>query len=167
MLEWINGRVLVYLLMIGIIFLIIFFPMIKKIYFKQEEIINYLIIGLLTTIVSLLIYYGLSMTLLNPEHALELQIANIISWIGGVLFAYFTNRKFVFKSQNQQKKKEFISFVGSRIITLVLDMAIMLIGVTIFHLNDKLTKLVSQILVIVGNYILSKCFVFKKNPNQK
>ena len=77
-------------------------------------------------------------------------------------FAYFTNRKYVFESKNKNKLQEATKFVSSRITTLLLDMFIMWLGVTILHFNDKLIKLVSQVLVIVGNYILSKLFVFKK-----
>jgi len=140
--------------------------MIKKIigvYDKYKEIINYLIFGVLTTIVSLVVYYISVFTFLNPENSIQLQIANVLSWIAGVLFAYFTNRKFVFESKNTNKLKEATKFVSSRITTLVLDMLVMWFGVTILSFNDKIIKLVSQILVVVGNYILSKIFVFKKN----
>lgn len=132
-------------------------------YKKNQEIINYLIFGVLTTIVSLVSYYTLVLTLLNPHNALELQTANVISWIISVLFAYVTNRIFVFKSKNKNIKKELISFCGSRILTLLLDMFIMFFFVTILKGNDKIFKIVSQFLVIVGNYIISKLFVFKKN----
>jgi len=134
---------------------------ILEIYKKYKEIINYLIVGVLSTIVSLLTYYVCVYTFLNPENAFELQFANIISWIIAVIFAYFTNRKYVFESKND-KLKESIKFIGSRIITLLLDMLTMYIGVTLLLFNDKIIKLVSQIIVIVGNYIISKFFVFKK-----
>lgn len=136
---------------------------ILDLYKKHEEIINYLIVGGLTTVVSLASYYICVLTILNPNNALELQIANIISWICAVTFAYVTNRKFVFKSKNQNIKKEVLSFISSRIITLLMDMAIMWLMVTIIHFNDKIAKLVVQFVVIVGNYLLSKLFVFKKN----
>lgn len=139
--------------------------MIKSVYEKYKEIINYLIFGVLTTVISLIVYYGLTFTIINPDDALMLQVANVISWIAGVLFAYFTNRKYVFESKNTNKIKEFISFVGARVTTLLLDMAIMGLGVTILHGNDKIMKLISQILVIVGNYVLSKVFVFRKKEN--
>ena len=139
--------------------------MIKSVYEKYKEIINYLIFGVLTTVISLIVYYGLTFTIINPNDALMLQVANVISWIAGVLFAYFTNRKYVFESKNTNKIKEFISFVGARVTTLLLDMAIMGLGVTILHGNDKIMKLISQILVIVGNYVLSKVFVFRKKEN--
>ena len=140
--------------------------MIKKMYTKYKEIINYLIFGVLTTVISLIVYYGLTFTIINPDNALMLQVANVISWIAGVLFAYFTNRKYVFESKNTNKVKEFISFVEARVTTLLLDMAIMGIGVTILHGNDKIMKLISQVLVIVGNYVLSKVFVFRKKEEK-
>ncbi len=131
-------------------------------YKKNQEIINYLIFGVLTTIVSLVTYYTLVFTILNPNKALELQLANILSWIISVIFAYITNRIYVFKSKNKNIKKEFINFCGSRIITLLLDMFIMFFFVTLLHLNDKIFKLISQVLVVIGNYIISKIFVFRK-----
>lgn len=140
---------------------------IKMIYQTHQEIILYLIVGVLTTIVSLAIYYGLVFTLLNPENSLELQIANIISWIGSVLFAYATNRKFVFQSKNTKVAKEFTAFVGSRVLTLIMDMFIMYFGVTLLNYNDKLIKLLSQVIVIVANYIFSKIFVFKKDTKKR
>ena len=132
------------------------------IYHKNEEIWNYLIVGFLTTVVSLVTYYVCVLTFLNPNVAIELQIANIISWILAVAFAYFTNRIFVFKSKNPNKIKEASSFVLSRVVTLLMDMFTMLIIVTVLKGNDKIGKLVSQVIVTVGNYIISKLFVFKK-----
>ena len=128
----------------------------------NKEVIMYLIFGVLTTVVSLLVYDGCIYTFLNPENAVQLQIANIISWIAGVAFAYITNRKFVFESNESNQLKEISKFVTSRLATLFLDMIIMFIGVTCLHGNDKIVKLISQVLVIIGNYIFSKLFVFKK-----
>ena len=133
-----------------------------SIYHKNEEIWNYLIVGGLTTVVSLVVYYISVLTFLNPNNPVELQIANILSWVLAVIFAYFANRIFVFKSQEKNIKKEATSFIGSRIITLLLDMLTMFIIVTLLHMNDKIGKIISQVLVIVGNYIISKLFVFKK-----
>ena len=79
---------------------------IKLLYKKYKEIINYIIVGGMTTVVGLGIYYILVISVLDPLKPVELQIANICSWIGAVAFAYFTNRKFVFESQNQNKVKE-------------------------------------------------------------
>lgn len=135
---------------------------IKNLFKKYREMIMYLIFGVLTTIVSLIVYYLLVYTLLNPDNALQLQIANIISWVAGVTFAYVTNRSVVFQSKNENKLKEATSFVLARVVTLVMDMLIMFIGVTLLHGNDKILKLISQVVVIVSNYVFSKLFVFKK-----
>ena len=79
-----------------------------EIYKKYEEIINYLIIGVLTTIVNLAVKYALLFTVLNASDATQLQIAVVISWIVACLFAYITNRKIVFKSKSKKILKEFI-----------------------------------------------------------
>ena len=136
---------------------------IKELFIEYKEIILYLVFGVLTTVVSLVTYYILTITILNPKDAFELQLANIISWVLSVLFAYITNRKYVFESRSNKILKEATSFMGGRIFTLLLDMAIMFIFVTVMHFNDKLFKLLSQIIVIAVNYIISKLFVFKKN----
>ena len=139
---------------------------IKELYIKYKEIINYLIFGVLTTLVNLITKYILLFTILNPTNGFQLQIAIIISWIAGVLFAYCTNRKFVFESKNENKLKEFISFVVARIATLLLEMFIMWFFVTLLKLNSDLYvvifTLVAQVAVVIGNYIFSKLFVFKK-----
>lgn len=135
---------------------------IKSIYLKYKEIINYFIVGGFTTVVSLACYYLAVITFLNPNDGLQLQIANLLSWISGVTFAYFTNRRFVFESKENNRLEEAGKFVLSRIITLLMDMIIMWLGVTVLHVNDKIVKLVSQIFIIISNYILSKLFVFKK-----
>ena len=100
-------------------------------YKKHKEVINYLIFGFLTTVLSLTIYYLLTFTILNPKDAFQLQVANVTSWIGAVIFAFFTNRKFVFESKNKNISKEFIKFFLSRISTLLLDMLIMFVFVTV------------------------------------
>lgn len=135
---------------------------VKALYLKYKEIINYLIVGVLTTVVSLAVYYISVYTFLNPDIPIQLQIANILSWVAGVTFAYFTNRKYVFESKNENKLQEATKFVSSRVTTLLLDMFVMWLGVTVLMFNDKLMKLVSQVLITIGNYILSKLFVFKK-----
>mgnify|MGYP004510836259 FL=1 len=131
-------------------------------YRKHREIVNYLIVGVLTTVVSLVVYYGLTLTVLDPEQAVQLQAANVISWIAAVVFAYFTNRRFVFESRSQNMLKEAVAFFAARLSTLVLDMALMFLLVTLLKCNDKIAKLVVQAAVIVANYVLSKFLVFKK-----
>jgi len=137
--------------------------MIKKLYNlykKYEEIILYLIFGVLTTVVSLLSYFIFS-KLFNINYL----ISNIISWILSVLFAFITNKLYVFKSNdktNNKILKEIISFFSSRIFTFLIDMLMMYILVGLLKFNDMIIKIIVQFIVIVLNYILSKLFVFKK-----
>ena len=137
------------------------------IYKKNEEIIIYLIMGVLATIVNIGVKYALLFTILDPKDAFELQIAVIISWIAAVLFAYTTNRKFVFKSKEKNILKEFSSFIVARIITLIMEMIIMWFFITFLKLNTNLWvaiwTIIAQALVIILNYIFSKLFIFKKN----
>ena len=134
---------------------------ILEIFKKYREIINYLIFGVLTTAVALATYWISTRTFLNVEIGWQLQTANIISWILAVLFAYFTNRKYVFESKEENKLKEFIKFTIARLTTLFLDMFVMWLGVTVFKYNDGVIKIASQVLIIISNYIFSKMFVFK------
>lgn len=134
----------------------------KEIIKRNREIISYLIIGVLTTIVSLISYYLLTITILSPNNPLELTVANIISWIISVLFAYITNRKYVFQSKDKNILKEASKFTLSRVTTLIIDILLMFIFVSILHFNDKIIKLLVQIIIIILNYIFSKLLVFKK-----
>ena len=137
-----------------------------ELYHKYEEIIHYLIVGGLTTLISLAVKYGLLFTVLDASNAIELQIAVIASWVLAVLFAYFANRIFVFHSKSREYLKEVSGFVAGRIATLVMEMVIMWFFVTLLGLDSDLWvviwTVVCQILVIVGNYVISKLYVFKK-----
>lgn len=129
---------------------------------KYGEIVRYLIVGILTTVVSLGTYYGCVFTFLNPENVLQLQLANVLSWIIAVTFAYATSRIYVFQSKQENILREMAAFYSSRLLTLFMDMAIMFIMVTLCRVNDKLAKLVVQVVVTVANYVFSKIFVFRR-----
>ncbi|RHS91022.1 GtrA family protein [Clostridium sp. AM42-4] len=128
---------------------------------KYGEIVRYLIVGVLTTIVSLGAYYGCVFTFLNPKSALQLQLANVLSWIVAVTFAYVMSRIYVFQSKRKNVLQEIVSFYSSRLLTLFMDMAIMFVMVTLLGINDKIAKLVVQMVVTVANYVFSKIFVFR------
>lgn len=134
----------------------------KELYLKYEEIINYLFIGGCTTLISLLVYYLCVFTVFDPDNPLLLQCANILSWIIAVAFAYIANRKVVFKSKNKNVKGEVSKFLGARIVTLLIDMLFMWLTVSVLHFNDKIMKIVSNVIIIILNYIFSKLFVFVK-----
>ena len=136
----------------------------KALYLKYREQINYLIVGGLTTVVSLAAYWICVNTFLDPTNPLQLQAANIISWICAVTFAYFANRRYVFFSREQNRLKEAGKFFLSRLTTLGMEMAIMGLGVSVLGINDKVVKIVAQVIIIIANYVLSKLLVFRKRP---
>lgn len=134
---------------------------------NYREIIRYLIVGVLTTVVSLAVYYVCVLTFLNPQSALQLQAANVLSWIAAVTFAYITSRIYVFQSKRKDWLQEAAAFYSSRLLTLFMDMAIMFVVVTLCGMNDKLGKLVVQVVVTIANYIFSKLFVFHVSKKDK
>ncbi len=133
-----------------------------ELYKKYEEVVNYLIVGVLTTIVSWAAAW-VAEQLLNADVSWQNAIINTISWIVGVVFGYFTNRKYVFRSTNPQMLKEFMSFASGRISTLLLDVVIMFVTVNLMQLHYWIAKIfISSVLVMIANYVLSKLFVFQK-----
>lgn len=130
---------------------------------KYEEIISYLIVGVLNTIVSWVACWVCEATLLDPSIGWQNTVINIVGWVAGVLFGFWANRKYVFKSTNPQVFKEFISFSGGRVSTLLLDIVIMYVTVNMIHVNYWIAKIfISSVLVMIANYVFSKLFVFKK-----
>ena len=130
-----------------------------NIYTKYKEIINYLIAGVLTTIVSILSYI-----LFKNIFHIHYIISNIASWIIAVSFAYIINSKYVFESnkKNKGKVKEFISFVSCRILSLIIETIAMYLMVDIITINDDISKIIAQFIVLILNYIFSKFLTFKK-----
>lgn len=133
----------------------------------MKKIVRYLIVGGLTTVISLLVYYICVTTFLNPQNSVQLQLANILSWVISVLFAYYANRKYVFESKNVNILGEGFSFFASRISTLLMDMGIMFVSVTVCGMSDKIAKIISQVVVIVANYVLSNSLVFGKGKREE
>jgi len=142
---------------------------IKKLYKKYEEIINYLIVGGMTTVVSWGAQFICAYTILTRYEELIWQnmLLSFINWTAGVIFAYFTNRKFVFKSTETNRLKEAGKFVSSRIATLFLDMIVKYVTVNIFGINLVVATIISSVLVIIANYILSKLLVFTKKGTKE
>lgn len=131
-----------------------------KLYKKYREIINYLIFGVLTTIISIVSYYILGL-ILNLENNIIFILVNILSWLIAVTFAYITNKIYVFKSSGKHFL-EFIKFIISRILTLLIEVLGMYILVKVLYFDNMISKIFMQIIVIVLNYIFSKIMVFKK-----
>lgn len=128
----------------------------KEMYLKYKEVIMYLIFGVLTTVVNIVVYYIMADIL-----HIHYMMGNVVAWFLSVLFAYVTNRTYVFESKSQSIIKEMISFFGARLATGVMDMMLMWVCVGLHILPDFIAKIVSNIFVIIANYVLSKLVVFK------
>lgn len=134
---------------------------IKEIYKQYKESINYLFFGLLSTIVNFVCYYLFARII-----GIDKVVSSGMSWFCAVLFAYITNKIWVFESKTNSRKetlKEMISFFLCRIFSGILcDVGTFALMVKVFHINDIFSKIVTQVMVIIVNYVLSKMIVFKK-----
>ena len=127
---------------------------------KYEDVISYLFFGVMTTLVNYIVYLP-CLYLMRFSAALS----NVIAWAAAVTFAYLTNKPFVFKSHDWSPKTvvpELAKFLGCRIGSGVLETLILMVTVDFLGWNGFLWKLITQILVIVLNYIGSKLLVFQK-----
>lgn len=128
---------------------------------KLKELTNYLLIGILTTTVSLITYIVFTNTFLISGTPKDIQLANFLSWFCSVIFAYFTSRNFVFNSKETNKIKESIYFLTSRVITLLLEIFLIEMMIYLFNSAGLTCKIASQALAIISNYVLAKLIVFK------
>ena len=128
---------------------------------KYESVILYLIFGVLTTLVNFAAYHICYTKLQFPN-----LVSNTIAWILSVLFAFITNKIWVFKSksfQNELVLRELITFVVSRLSTWLLETVIMFVGVDILKGYWLIAKVIASVLVVILNYVFSKLFIFRKN----
>ncbi len=144
---------------------------------RRREIILYLVFGILTTLVNLLVYGGLIL-IVPPRQILSeyvlgfhapvywYNIASTIAWIVAVTFAYVGNKLYVFRTRNLQRYellREIASFFGARVLSLLLfDLAGLSMCVELFHMNEFIAKLAMNVLVVIFNYVASKLVIFKK-----
>lgn len=136
----------------------------RELYKKYKDIIPYAFFGVCTTLVNIASYWVCA----HPLH-LGTMVSTVIAWILAVLFAYVTNRKWVFNSEAEtaaEITKELISFFGCRLATGVLDWLCMFIFVELLGLNDVVIKTIANVLVIVLNYVASKLLIFRKKINE-
>lgn len=135
-----------------------------KMYVKYEEILVYLVVGVLTTIVSWAAKFIFNALVFdNTPHPTPFQnlVLSTVCWVAGVIFAFFTNRKYVFKS-NGPMLKEAPKFVLSRVSTYILDIVVMQLLGNVLGINIYVATFVSAVLVMITNYLFSKLFVFNK-----
>lgn len=122
------------------------------------EVINYLFFGIITTAINIITFQ------LFIKCSINYEIATVLAWIISVIFAFITNRRYVFKSKNEHDKKlikEFFNFIGARILSLGIDLICMYICIDLLIITPLLAKLISNIIVVIFNYIISKFYIFK------
>lgn len=136
---------------------------IKQLLVKYKTEILYLCFGVATTLINVLCYY-----LLNGLLLVLNIVSTVIAWIVSVLFAFFTNRNVVFVSKTRgaaARLKEFFAFLLSRVTTGVLDVLIMLIAVDILEQPNLLWKILSNVIVVILNYVLGK-LIFQRKKSE-
>ena len=129
-------------------------------YRSHQEGMRYLIFGALTTLVNIVAY-----SILYYVFHINNATSNIIAWIIGATFDYITNKLYVFNSKVNTKielLKEILYFYGCRLLTLIIDEAIMIVTVDKFGWNALLMKIIANIIVIILNFVFSKILIFKK-----
>lgn len=139
---------------------------IKELYLQYKEVINYLFFGGCSTLVNL-VSFGICFSFFKINDLWS----QVIAWVIAVIFAYVTNKLFVFEAKANTKKdfiKEMMSFMLGRVFTLVLcDITIYALMTRVLNINEYITKIVTQVLVVVLNYAISKLIVFKKKGEVK
>lgn len=134
-------------------------------YEEHVEGMRYLIFGALSTVVNVVVF-----VILNSKLKLSIEVSNTIAWIISVIFAYVTNKLYVFKAQNDSRKdffREIISFFGSRVFTLVVETILLKIFIEKLGFNSTIMKILTNVIVIILNYVLSKIVIFKKSEENK
>ncbi|OEG14133.1 teichoic acid glycosylation protein [Enterococcus ureasiticus] len=137
--------------------------MLKELFHKYKEVISYLVFGVATTIVNLVIFF-----ICKDILGIDYKISNAIGWFLSVLFAFFTNKYFVFVSNHEDISsfiREMLLFYWYRILSFVVDMALMILMIEWMHISDFWAKMLTQVAVVVLNYFFSKFFIFKKKAS--
>lgn len=133
--------------------------MIAGLYERFRELFWYGVFGVLTTIINMAAFW-----LFSDMLKVHYMVANVIAWVIAVAFAYVTNKLWVFQSKSWARSvwiPECISFVSARLATGLLDMGLMYLMISIIGVPKMWAKLVSNVVVIIGNYVLSKLVVFR------
>ena len=138
---------------------------IKALLVKYREIIVYVLVGGMTTLVSwgckflwgAVFYPGVTLPTVGQN-----TVLNIVENVSGILFAYFPNRRWVFQSKDPRIVREFLGFVGSRLGTWGLSYVLNLLFVNALHIDYRVTTIIVAVVVVIGNYVISKFLVFKK-----
>lgn len=149
------------------------FSVFERFYIKNKSVLLYLFFGGLTTLVSILTFWlaelfirsDFNVSIFGSMYSAKVVLSNAISWICAVLFAFFTNRIWVFNSPTDSWTgffKQMAAFFGGRFATFLLETAILVVFVSILDFNEMLMKIIAQLVVLVSNYVISKLIVFRK-----
>ncbi|MCR4925730.1 MAG: GtrA family protein [Clostridiales bacterium] len=137
----------------------------------NRETITYVIFGVLTTAVNFAFFHICNKLLTDDVFLKDKNylFSNILAWIAAVLFAFFTNKLFVFKSKSWKAKtvvREFVSFIGARLFSLGVDEGGMFLFVSVLNFNKMIAKLIVQVAIVLINYFFSKFLIFKNKKEE-
>ena len=152
--------------------------MIKKLWNNERlrEIFLYCVVGGLTTLVNYVVYFlftrlvggggqspGLAALILDDSYQnVGLTVAGtLVAWLAAAAFAFYPNKRWVFKSKGGDVKREIAQFLSARVVSLGMDVLLMMLFVGALGMNDLLAKLIVQVVVIAANYFASKFWIFK------
>lgn len=128
--------------------------------FFTREVISYLVFGVLTTVVNFIFYW-----LFTDVLGVYYITSNVIAWVFAVIFAYITNKLFVFESKSWELSlivKEVLSFGAARVLSLLFETGFLALTVEIIGVPELIAKVIAAVFVVIINYVASKLFVFKK-----
>lgn len=137
---------------------------IRDFYYKHESVMLYLIVGAMTTVISLITQY------VPAFFGLPTAVNTTISWICAVTFAFFTNKVWVFKDEAREKSdwiKQALSFYAARLVTYFAELGFMILTVDVLSQNEYIMKLIAQIFVLIVNYLFSKLVIFRKKSKEE
>lgn len=138
---------------------------VAQLYRKHEQLVRYVIVGGLTTVIS----YG-AQAFFSQVLKWHVTVNTILAFIPAVTFAYFANKHFVFHSQTDgaaDVTREAGSFFALRLVSLAIEAALMTLVVKVFHVPELIAKLPVNFVIILTNYVFSKVFIFKNKTNER
>lgn len=138
---------------------------IKELLEKYREVISYIFWGVMTTLVNYVVYFVCTKAL-----GIDYLISNVAAWFLSVLFAFWVNKVYVFRSYDKDIRtmvREFGTFVSARILSGVLETGMLALFVETLHFNSDVVKIAASVLVVIINYVLSKLIIFKKQGGKE
>jgi putative flippase GtrA len=132
---------------------------------NKKEIVSYLIFGILTTLVNIVSFW-----LMNDINGMDYRVATTIAWIISVIFAFITNKLYVFNSRSTgiySLFKELVSFLFFRLLSYFLDLSLMIILIEFIKVDSLIAKIIANVFVVIFNYFASKFVIFKPSNKQR